>query len=71
MNGLQDNDRERVLKAFAAHLNDTSGRTHYDVTYRLLCKNGDWRWFRARGETVRDSAGKPLRGGRRNDRYFR
>ena len=58
---LHAEDKERVLAAFAAHLNDRSGRTHYDVTYRLACKSGDYRWFRARGETVRDSVGKPLR----------
>jgi len=58
---LHPDDKERALAAFAAHLNDYSGRTHYDVTYRLACKNGEYRWFRARGETVRDSTGKPLR----------
>lgn len=57
---LHPEDKDRVLTAFTAHLNDYSGRTHYDVTYRLACKNGEFRWFRARGETVRDSAGKPL-----------
>ncbi|MGE5471616.1 MAG: PAS domain-containing protein [Bacteroidota bacterium] len=58
---LHPEEREGVLAAFAAHLNDYSGRTHYDVTYRLACKNGQFHWFRARGETLRDSSGKPLR----------
>lgn len=58
---LHPQDRDRVLSAFAAHLNDRSGQTPYDVTYRLACRGGDYRWFRACGETVRDEAGKPLR----------
>ncbi len=58
---LHPEDREATLAAFAAHLADRSGRTPYDVTYRLACKDGEYRWFRARGETLRDSAGKPLR----------
>lgn len=58
---LHPEDKERVLAAFNAHLNDRSGRTPYDVTYRLVDKNGECRWFRARGETLRDASGKPLR----------
>lgn len=54
-------DRERTLSAFAAHLNDRSGRTPYDITYRLQLKNGEYRWFRARGATRRDPNGVPLR----------
>ncbi|PKO56951.1 MAG: chemotaxis protein [Betaproteobacteria bacterium HGW-Betaproteobacteria-21] len=58
---LHAQDRDTALNAFAAHLNDRSGNTPYDVTYRLVCRDGEYRWFRARGETVRDGAGKPLR----------
>jgi len=58
---LHPEDKERVLAAFNAHLNDRSGRTPYDVTYRLADKNGEYRWFRARGETLRDASGKALR----------
>lgn len=58
---LHPQDRDSVLNAFAAHLNDRSGQTPYDVNYRLACRNGDYRWFRACGETVRDKAGKALR----------
>lgn len=57
---LHPDDKDRVLAAFGAHLKDYSGQTPYDVTYRLACKSGEYRWFRARGETVRDSSGKPL-----------
>lgn len=58
---LHPQDRERTLGAFAAHLDDLSGRTPYDVSYRLACRDDSYRWFRARGETIRDAGGKPLR----------
>lgn len=58
---LHSDDRDRALAAFALHLDDRSGRTRYDVTYRLACRNGEYRWFRARGESLRDSGGKALR----------
>jgi len=58
---LHPNDSDWVLKAFAAHLTDRSGRTPYDVEYQLRLKTGEFRWFRATGTTLRDSAGVPLR----------
>ena len=50
-----------VVAAFAAHLTDHSGRTPYDVEYKLQRKDGSYRWFRATGETMRDTRGVPLR----------
>lgn len=58
---LHPEDSERVLNAFAAHLTDRTGRTPYDIEYRLKMKTGEYRWFRARGTTLRDAAGVPLR----------
>jgi len=58
---LHPEDKEITLAAFSSHLNDYSGATPYDVTYRLKLKNGSYRWFRARGETKRDEQGRPLR----------
>ncbi|WP_428422440.1 methyl-accepting chemotaxis protein [Methylibium sp.] len=58
---LHPEDRERTLAAFGAHLNDRRGRTPYDVEYRLKCRDGSYRWFRARGETLRSADGSPLR----------
>ena len=58
---LHPDDSERTLTAFAAHLNDRTGRTPYDITYRLALKSGEYRWFRARGATARDAEGIPLR----------
>jgi PAS domain-containing protein len=58
---LHPEDSGWVLEAFAAHLNDRTGRTPYDVQYRLQLKNGEYRWFRASGSTRRDSSGVPVR----------
>lgn len=58
---LHPEDKQRTLKAFGAHMSDRSGHTPYDVTYRLRCKDNAYRWFRARGETLRSFDGTPLR----------
>lgn len=58
---LHPNDHDWVIAAFAAHLNDRTGRTGYDVEYQLALKSGEYRWFRATGTTLRDPRGTPLR----------
>lgn len=60
-NLLHPDDKERTLNAFAAHLNDLSGSTPYDIEYRLKLKSGKYKWYRARGATDRDSHGNALR----------
>lgn len=54
-------DLEWVLDAFAAHLTDPTGKTPFDVEYRLILKNGEIRWIHATGATIRDSRGLPIR----------
>ncbi|MDZ5603794.1 PAS domain-containing protein [Pseudomonas sp. RP23018S] len=58
---LHPQDKERSLSAFAAHLTDRSGKTPFDIEYRLKHRNGEYRWFRARGQTKRSADGLPLR----------
>ena len=58
---LHPDDKERSLAAFGSHLNDRSGKTPFDIEYRLKMKTGEYRWFRARGQTRRDAQGAPLR----------
>ena len=58
---LHPDDKDRTLSAFAAHLNDRSGRTPYDLVYRCMLKNGEYHSFRAFGTTLRDNRGIPLR----------
>ncbi|MFL6673848.1 MAG: EAL domain-containing protein [Massilia sp.] len=58
---LHPDDVARTLAAFEAHLCDSSGATPYDVTYRLRCRDGEYRWFRALGHTRRAPDGTALR----------
>ncbi len=57
---LHPKDVEHTLSSFRACLSDFSGRTPYDVKYRLKLKDNSYRWFRASGYTLRDSNNKPV-----------
>lgn len=54
---VHGDDQEKVLEAFSAHLNDTSGSTPYNVEYRLKTADRGYVWFRERATTVRNEAG--------------
>ena len=58
---LHPEDKDRAVNAFAGHMLDFSGRTPFDIKYRLKLKNGNYGYFRATGDTIRDEKGKPLR----------
>ncbi|HYH21227.1 MAG TPA: PAS domain-containing protein, partial [Azospirillum sp.] len=58
---LHPEDAQATFDAFGACLNDRTGRTGYDVVYRLRMKDGSYRWFRAIGGVGRDASGRPLR----------
>jgi|LNFM01.1.fsa_nt_gb PAS domain S-box-containing protein len=58
MSRLHPEDRERALAALRAHMEQ---HEPYDVEYRLLAKQGEYRWFRARGQAVWDDNGRPFR----------
>ncbi|MDR0306431.1 MAG: response regulator [Chitinispirillales bacterium] len=58
---LHPEDKERVVNAFAAHINDCTGKTPYDLEHRLMMKNGEYRWFHAFGDTLRNADGVALR----------
>ena len=58
---LHPEDKEKTLRAFAAHLNDYTGQTPYNVNYRLQHRNGDYLLMRADGSTLRSSDGTPIR----------
>ncbi len=55
---LHPEDKARTLESLSAHLHRD---LPYDVEYRLRCKNGKYRWFRARGRAVRHPDGTPHR----------
>ncbi|MCG5511455.1 GGDEF domain-containing protein [Ectothiorhodospira lacustris] len=58
---LHPADKARTLQAFHKHLLDRSNLTPYDLKYRLKCRDGHYRWFRATGDTQRDVGGHPIR----------
>ena len=58
---LHPEDAPRTVDAFLGHLNDRSGRTPYNIQYRLQLKDGSYRWFIATGATKRDRNGVALR----------
>jgi diguanylate cyclase (GGDEF)-like protein/PAS domain S-box-containing protein len=55
---LHPEDIEPTIAQINAHLQHG---TVYDIEYRLKTQPGAYRWFRARGRSVRDAAGKPIR----------
>jgi PAS domain S-box-containing protein len=58
---LHPEDKQEVFDAVSAHMYDKSGQTPYDMEYRLMLKNGEYRYFHAFGESLRDDEGNPLR----------
>ena len=46
---LHPDDVAPTFAAFTGHLADKTGRSRYDVTYRLKVRDGSFRWFRATG----------------------
>ncbi len=57
---LHPDDKEFALESFNKHLMDYTGNTDFDIEYRLKRKDGEYRWFRAVGDTLRDDNGAPL-----------
>ena len=50
-------DRKAVFAAFDAALRDVSGRTPYEVVYRLRVRDGSYRWVRATAGIARHPSG--------------
>ena len=58
---LHPEDSDRAVQAFVDHVGDRSGKTPFDVSYRLRLRTGDYRWFRGRGDSQRAADGTALR----------
>jgi diguanylate cyclase (GGDEF)-like protein/PAS domain S-box-containing protein len=56
---LHPEDYERVMDNMRQHV---TGKTNaYEVEYRIQTKDGKWKWFYDRGQTIKyDDSGKPL-----------
>lgn len=53
---------EDILKIEQAINDYMEGKTEqYEISNRLRCKNGDWRWILTRGEILKGSKGEPYR----------
>ncbi len=55
---LHPDDKARTLDAVEKHLKD---KEPYDIEYRLKTKSGEYRWFHAVGNALRDELGIPYR----------
>lgn len=58
-NLLHPEDRQRATKAFFDYLENRID--HYDLEFRLLHKDGSYRWIVSRGTALRDQHGKAYR----------
>ncbi len=58
---LHPDDRDRVFREMNNYINNTSEK--YDIEFRLLHKDGLYRWFVSRGSIISDSKQKRFIGG--------
>ena len=57
---MHPEDREFPAKALERHLMDKTGATPYDIEFRLMKKSGEYAYYHATGETIRDDEGAPV-----------
>lgn len=55
---VHEGDRATAREAMTSHLLKD---TPFDIEVRMLTRGGDYRWFRVRGQSVRDASGAPVR----------
>ncbi|MCS6821367.1 MAG: CHASE3 domain-containing protein [Microscillaceae bacterium] len=60
---IHPEDKSKVFSAFMAHLKDQTGKTPYEVTYRLRMKDGNYHTFYTKGTTLRAEDGTPIKVG--------
>ena len=58
---LHPDDKEKAINDVIRHISDKTGETPYDEEYRLLKKDGEYAYFRACGEAIRDKDGNVIR----------
>ncbi|HOX84290.1 MAG TPA: PAS domain-containing protein, partial [Chryseolinea sp.] len=56
---IHPDDLPKVRETIDAHL--SSSAAIYDIEYRMRLKSGEYRWFHAKGEALRNKQGKPYR----------
>lgn len=55
---IHPEDLEDAKKAFFATIRDHSGNTPFDITYRMVDRNGNYHWFHSAGRIIRDENGE-------------
>jgi len=58
MRVLHPADAPAVMAAYNAHI--ATGEV-YNIEFRMRTRSGDWRWFNARGKSLRDASGHATR----------
>jgi hypothetical protein len=58
---IHPEDKARVDEVFTKHLEDTTGKTPYILSYRIQTKTGVYLWFHEQADTLRDKNGMPIR----------
>jgi PAS domain S-box-containing protein len=61
INVIYPDDLANVNQSFINHIMDTSGKTPYNIEYRIIKKNGEIINIHATCEAIRDEQGNPLR----------
>ncbi len=56
---IHPDDRDAAFKAFGAAERDKSGKNKYDIEYRIKAESGEYKWFHASGDCLRDTNGTP------------
>ena len=57
---LHPDDKNKAQEAYFRHLLDRSGKSHFEVEYRILKKNGEYAYIHDTCSTIRDKNGYPL-----------
>jgi PAS domain S-box-containing protein len=57
---MHPDDKPKVMSDFREHITNPA-KISYDLTYRLMKKDGVYAWFHAFGTTFRDAEGRALR----------
>lgn len=72
-NRVHPDDAETVMSVFMAHIEDRSGRTPFEIEYRMQLRSGEYRWFVVSGIAKRDENGyaKRLAGTIRDIHYLK
>lgn len=58
---IHPDDIGNVDEVFTKHVEDRSGMTPYILTYRIMNKAGEYKWFFEMANTIRDDKGTPLK----------